>query len=213
MPSGVHFEAFRLRAYQPIYHCNSSTVSAMNSKVASSLLLVAAVLALAGIGFLPVSVIQSATKSGTSTYPYYVTNTQTYLTISTSSLLPSVSEAISEGALSIESGTLECAFNLYAYFPSLGMYGYQLCAILSAVYGAPIGFPVERTITTNTTYWIPFVSYIPYTFTRSSTVVLPASEVIGLSHDAFIELAAVVTGVLGFLTAWAIIKRPRNATK
>ena len=173
----------------------------MNSRlVISSLLFATSVLALAGIGTLPVSVNQTNLQPLTSTRLYYLAGTRIYTTTSTASMPPSIFQAVWEGELTNDNGTLECALNPYG--------SYEFCSLFS--YLDTNGTYPIATFTTQATYMAPGTSYVPYTITQTSIGLVPASEAIGLSQREFIALSVIVIGALGFIVAWTINKKPRE---
>ena len=164
----------------------------------SSLLLAASVLALAGIGTLPVSVTQTNLQPLISARLFYVTGTGNYTITSTAPMPPSISQIVWEGVLTNDNGTLECALNAYG--------SSQFCSLFSYL-DTNGTYPIS-TFTTQTTYMVSSTSYVPYTFTQISTSLVPASEAIGLSRREFIAISVIVVLALGLISAW-VIKKPR----
>jgi ribosomal protein L40E len=158
----------------------------------TSLLLVVAVLAFVGLAYqqVPMSTTQTSTKALTSYSPYFLMNTVTYTT--TSSTVYFTEATICPNGPGCDGVDYQL---LYYYVWTL------------------------FTNTLQSTYEIPTIAVVPYsqTLTESSTRRVPASAALGLTSSSFTTLAAVVIGILVLLTAYATLKprmtyRPKQAT-
>lgn len=158
--------------------------------IITGLLVVAAVLAFAGLAYqtVPLSTTQTITRestdAGDSYSPYLVTNTPTYTTTS-----------VSMTTLTSSGGEAGCLYDEYGCTPPYVSVYYSSITLMN---------------TLQSTYEIPTTAVIPYSqtqttsTTQSSTSLVPASSTLGLTDGSFSGLALVVFGILAVLAAWVI---------
>jgi ribosomal protein L40E len=166
----------------------------------TGLLLVAAVLAFAGLIFVPVpmSTTQTITQTGVSYSPYVETNIAAYT------------------STSIQFSYTSSFYLRNPTFPSQCQpVQYLRCSLLTTT----TTWYVSGTQTLQSTYEAIMNSTVPYgqTLTESSTSDAPASAALGLADGSFAVLAVGVIGILAVLTAYLMLKpktthRPKQAT-
>jgi ribosomal protein L40E len=159
----------------------------------TSLLLVVAVMAFAGLAYQTVPVGTTQTETLNSYSPYAVVNTSLWLT-STSTTTTVTYPA-----------TTACE---ESYFPAVcNSYPGGTARVIYIITG----------ITVHYMYQVQETATVPYAATESSTSFMPAVAALGLTDGLFIALAVLVIGILALLTGYIILKssthhKPKQAT-
>lgn len=157
----------------------------------TGLLLVAAVLAFAGLAFqqVPMSTTQTLTQQSTDTWVSYSSYATVNIVTHTTTGLPS--SYVGWELLCF--GTLPCVTMEVTY-----KCDYVACNVVTQT--------TESYYVTQNVATISYSQTATSSITKSSTSLVPASAALGLTDDAFTTLAVIVIGVLALLTAYIMMK-------